>query len=136
MSHLFQHRRCVVHTHKPRQIIFVCENGRSSAMPRLSKIERERAIGMVMTGTSKMDVARIFRCSRVTINELWHRYQQTGYTDDRPRPGHPRLTTPAEDRRILLTHLRNRLQTATSTCQALFRGRIAAQTVQESLTRT
>lgn len=102
-------------------------------MPRLSKIERERAIGMVMTGTSKMDVARIFRCSRVTINELWHRYQQTGSTDDRPRPGHPRVTTPAEDRRILLTHLRNRLQTATSTCQTLFRGRIAAQTVRNRL---
>ena len=102
-------------------------------MPRLSKIERERAVGMLMLGTSQIDVGRRFGCSRATINRLWRRFQQTGSTADRPRPGHPRVTTPADDRYIRLLHLRNRKLTATSTNRTVFRGRLSSQTVRNRL---
>lgn len=102
-------------------------------MPRLSNIERERAIGMLNTGTSVTDVARAMGCSRRTIHDLRTRLQHTGTTADRPRSGRPRVTTQAEDRQIVLRHLRNRFVTATSTRNELFRGRITAQTIRNRL---
>ena len=102
-------------------------------MPRLSNTERERAIGMIMSGTSKAEVALQFRCSRVTIYELWQRYHQTGSTGARPRTGQPRITTAAEDRHIRVMHLRNRHQTATSTSRTFLAGRVSLQTVRNRL---
>lgn len=102
-------------------------------MPRLSNIQRERAIGMLNTGTSVTDVARVMGCSRRTIHDLRTRLQQTGTTADRPRSGRPRVTTQAEDRQIVLRHLRNRFLTATSTRNELFRGRVTAQTIRNRL---
>jgi len=102
-------------------------------MPRLSNIERERAIGMLMANISQVAVARTLGCRRATINDLWQRYQQTGSTGDRQRPGHPRVTTAAEDRHIRLMHLRNRQQTATSTSRTYLGGRVSAQTVRNRL---
>lgn len=102
-------------------------------MARLTNAERERAIGMILAGTSKIDIARLFGCSHVTIHALWNRYQQTGSVADRQRPGRPRVTTPREDRRIRLTHLRNRYQTARSTSRILFGGRVSEKTVRNRL---
>ena len=102
-------------------------------MPRLSNIQRERAIGMLNTGTSVTDVARVMGCSRRTIHDLRTRLQQTGTSADRPRSGRPRVTTHAEDRQIVLRHLRNRFLTATSTRNELFRGRVTAQTIRNRL---
>ncbi|XP_046562402.1 uncharacterized protein LOC124271353 isoform X2 [Haliotis rubra] len=36
--------------------------------------------------------------------------RQTGTTRDRPRPGQLRVTTPAQDRHVVPTHLKNRLK--------------------------
>lgn len=102
-------------------------------MPRLSNVQRERAIGMLQTGTSVAEVARTMGCSRRTVYDLQTRLQQTGTTADRPRPGRPRVTSHAEDRQIVLRHLRNRFLTATSTRNELFRGRLSAQTVRNRL---
>ena len=86
-------------------------------MASLSNAERELAIGMMQAETSKIDIARLLRCSHVTIHALWNRYQRSGSVADRPRPGRPRVTTPREDRRIRLTHLpvSNRYQMARCT---------------------
>ena len=102
-------------------------------MPRLSNVDRERAIGMLNAGRSKRYVAGVFGCSRWTIHKLWNRLQQTGSTSDRPRPGRQKVTTPAQDRRIRTLHLRNRQKTATSTSNELFRGQVSAQTVRRRL---
>ncbi|XP_071114768.1 uncharacterized protein [Haliotis cracherodii] len=66
-------------------------------------------------GATQHQIARTFNCSQTTISKLIIRYQQTGQTQDRPRSGRPRVTTPAEDRYIRQIHLRNRCVTATST---------------------
>uniref|UniRef100_A0A8C4QU92 Tc1-like transposase DDE domain-containing protein n=1 Tax=Eptatretus burgeri TaxID=7764 RepID=A0A8C4QU92_EPTBU len=102
-------------------------------MPRLSNIQRERAIGMLNTGTSVTDVARVMGCSRQTIHNFQTCLHQTGTTADRPRPGRPRVTSRAQDRQIVLRHLRNRFVTATSTGNELFGGRVTAQTIRNRL---
>jgi len=88
-------------------------------MPRLSADERGRAVGHLEAGVTVADVARIFNCSRETIYNLQTRYMNTGSTRDRPRSGRPRVTTPAQDRYIRTTHLRDRFQSASHTARTL-----------------
>lgn len=102
-------------------------------MPRLTGIERERAVGMIDQGASHVDVARRFGCARITITRLMQRLRQTGQTSDRPRSGRPRVTTPREDRYIRVLHLRNRTVTATSTAATALGHRISRQTVYRRL---
>ena len=105
-------------------------------MPRLSNTERERAIGMLTCGRSTLNVARTFNVHPTTINRLQRRLAETGTTADRPRPGAPRVTTPADDNRIRLSHLRNRFRMATQTAREIpgrNNPRISAQTVRNRL---
>lgn len=102
-------------------------------MPRLTAIERERAVGMVQQGASHADVARRFNCARITVTRLMQRLRQTDRTTDRPRSGRPPVTTPAEDRHIRVLHLRNRSITATSTAATSLGHRISRQTVYRRL---
>ena len=60
-------------------------------MPRLSQIQREQAIGMLRAGASQRQIARRFGVSQAAISQLLARYQETGSTNDRPRPGQPKL---------------------------------------------
>ena len=78
-------------------------------MPRL------RAIGMLESGDTQRVVAQRLGCSQVTICNLATRYRDTNAAADRQRSGRPRVTTRAEDRHILLTHLRDRFRPATRT---------------------
>ena len=84
-------------------------------MVRLTAIQRERAIGMLQAGRSLTDVSVTFQVHKSTICRLWRRFRATDTTDDRPRAGRPRVTTPQQDRHIRLTHLRDRFRTATHT---------------------
>ena len=102
-------------------------------MPRLSKVDRERAIGMLQVGIPKEEIAERIGCTRRTINRLWSRFNETGTTSDRPRPGRPRATTPREDRLIRLRHLRDRFLSATTTARAIFGRRVCSQTVRNRL---
>ena len=88
---------------------------------------------MLLAGTAKLNVSRIFRCSWNTVSSLWNRYQQTGSTSDQPRSVRPRVTTRAEDTHSRLRHLRDRRHITTSTARTLFRGRITAQPVRSRL---
>jgi len=63
-------------------------------MPRLSKEDRERAIGMLQVGQPKHQVAQCFGCTVRSIHRLWNRFNQTGSTSDHPRSGRPRVITP------------------------------------------
>lgn len=84
-------------------------------MPRLTHEQRLRAIGMLEAGESHRAIARRVGCSHRAISQLATRYQETGTVSDRQRRGRPRVTTPNQDRWILLRHLRDRFRPATQT---------------------
>ena len=99
-------------------------------MPRLNARQRENAVGRLQAGQSQSRVALALNVSQTTVSRLWSRFQQTGSTQDAPRSGRPRVTTPAEDRYIRLQHVWNRFQSASATVQALGgAGPISGQTV-------
>ena len=98
-------------------------------MPRLTAIQRERAVGMVQEGATHITVARRLGCARITITRLMQRLRQTGQTVDRPKSRRPWATTPAEDRHIRLIHLRNRFVTATLTATRVLGLRVSRQTI-------
>ena len=84
-------------------------------MPRLNESDRNRAIGQLEAGVTISEVARRFNVQRRVIRNLRTRFEQTGSTNDLPRTGRPRVTTPEEDRYIALQHLRNRFLPAQHT---------------------
>ena len=104
-------------------------------MPRLTNIERGRAIGMLQSNLSASAVARRLNCDPSTITRLQERYRATGSTQDRPRSGQPRVTTRRQDVYIRTAHLRDRFRTATSTSRQLVgrRGQVSADTVRRRL---
>ena len=86
-------------------------------MPRLNQNQRIQALTMLARGDNVSNVSRAFGCHRNTLIRLGQRFQQTGGVADRRRPGRPRVTNPRTDRFIMLTHLRRRFQTATSSAR-------------------
>ena len=60
-------------------------------------------------------VLQHFGCTRKTIERLWRRFSVTENVADHPRSSRPRVTTAADDRYIVLQHLRNRRLTAAAT---------------------
>ena len=67
---------------------------------------------MLEAGASTEDVAAQVGSSVQAVRSLRRRFVQTGSTEDLPRSGRPRVTTPAQDRYILNQHLQNRFLTA------------------------
>ena len=72
---------------------------------------------MLARGDNVSNVSRAFGCHRNTIMRLRQHLQQTGGVADRRRPDRPRVTSPRTDMLIMLTHLRRRFQTATSSAR-------------------
>ena len=105
-------------------------------MPRVPAHLRERALGMLQGGMRTADVARAINCNVRTVRRLRQRYRETGRTADRPRSGRPRVTTPAQDRYIRTSHLRDRYRMATTTARVTpgtHNPSISAQTVRNRL---
>ena len=105
-------------------------------MPRVPAHLRERALGMLQGGMRTADVARAINCNARTVRHLRQRYRETGRTADRPRSGRPRVTTPAQDRYIRTSHLRDRYRMATTTARVTpgtHNPSISAQTVRNRL---
>ena len=67
---------------------------------------------MLRCGRTSAQVARAMNCHKSTITRMRQRLQETGTLKDRPRPGQPRKTTPADDHGITMQMLRNRKVTA------------------------
>ncbi|KAK3091830.1 hypothetical protein FSP39_022977 [Pinctada imbricata] len=76
-------------------------------MPRLNKEQRPRAVRMIEAGRRHSDVASHFGVTRITISRLASRYRTAGSVNDRRRSGRPRVTTAAQDRYIVTSHLRD-----------------------------
>ena len=72
------------------------------SMPRLSNLEKARAIGQVEAGVPQNQVAALFGVSPGTISKLKAKFRETGDVKDRLRSGRPKKTTPQEDRFITL----------------------------------
>lgn len=113
---------------------FICRRKAVLKMPRLSAADRNIAIGRVQAGESFGTVARHLNVHKTTISRLWSRYNNFNLTNDRPRSGRPRITTPLQDRYIRVHHLRNRhaLPTVTATQIPGLR-RVSAQTIRNRL---
>ena len=84
-------------------------------MARLNNDERNQANWTLNAGMSAAVVSRHFGCTRKTIERLWRRFRVTGNVADIPQSGRPRVTTAADDRYIVLQHLRNRRLIAPAT---------------------
>jgi hypothetical protein len=90
---------------KNRKSIFFAVIRQPNAMPRLSDLDRGRAIGMLDAGISQRRVAVALHVHECTISRLKTRYHATGSTKDRKRSGRPRVTNVRQDRYIVLQHL-------------------------------
>ena len=67
-------------------------------------------------GMSATVVSQHFGCTRKTIEPLRRRFRVTGNVADRPRSGRTRVVaSAADDRYIVLQHLRNMRLTAAAT---------------------
>ncbi|XP_071245495.1 uncharacterized protein, partial [Salvelinus alpinus] len=86
-------------------------------MPRVPAHLRERALDMLQGGMRTADVVRAINCNVCTVRRLRQRYRETGRTVDHPRSSRPRVTTPAQDRYIQTSHLRDKYRTATTTAR-------------------
>jgi hypothetical protein len=102
-------------------------------MPRLSQELRERAIGMLQANMNVTGVARTLGYKRLAIHRLRRRFQMTGSTKDRPRPGRSKVTSPADDRFIRLRHLRDRFLPATSSTNVVQGRRVSVRTIRRRL---
>uniref|UniRef100_A0A8C7KP06 Tc1-like transposase DDE domain-containing protein n=1 Tax=Oncorhynchus kisutch TaxID=8019 RepID=A0A8C7KP06_ONCKI len=105
-------------------------------MPKVPAHLCERALGMLQGGMRTAGVARAIHSYVRTVRRLRQRYRETGRTADRLRSVRPRVPTPAHDRYIWTSHLRDRYKMATTTAQVTPRTHnpsISAQTVRNRL---
>ena len=75
------------------------------------------AIYGILQKSWNFQVARHFVCRHSNIGALWNKFQKTGNVSDLPRQSRGRVTTPKDDDYIRLTHLRDRLPSATVTAR-------------------
>ena len=88
-------------------------------MPCLSEQQRNQAIDMLRAGVGYRHVARQLNCDHSIISRVLMRYQLSGTTKDRPKPGQPRVTTPRQDIFTRQRHLLERFLTSSSTARIL-----------------
>ena len=86
-------------------------------MPRLSCQDRCRAVGRLEDGDSPQQVAIALDGHICIAYRLQSRFQAPNTTDDLPRSGRPRMTTPAQDRHLVRQHRRDPHQIASDTAR-------------------
>ncbi len=105
-------------------------------MPQMSKVLRERAIGMLTAGISTRAVAREFNVPFSTISCLQRSFRELGSTSNRPHNRRPHVTTPVQDLHIQHLHLQDHLRPDPRTAAAtigLHNQIISAQTARNRL---
>ncbi|GFS93084.1 HTH_Tnp_Tc3_2 domain-containing protein [Trichonephila clavipes] len=103
---------------------------------RMEDSECWRAAGRIEAGQFITDVALFFGVHHSEISRLWKQFQTTQIVVRRLVGGHPRVTTPAEDRYIAIIAKRNRRVTSprvTSMVTASIGKAMSAATVRRRL---
>ncbi|GFS00617.1 CAMK family protein kinase [Elysia marginata] len=83
-------------------------------MPRLSEVDRHRALGLLQAGLTISEVSLRMNVNRTTIFRLRQRLHKTKTVSDRPRSGRPRCTTQRQDRNLVRNHMNNRFLSASA----------------------
>ncbi|KFM70818.1 Transposable element Tcb2 transposase, partial [Stegodyphus mimosarum] len=103
----------------------------------LEMFAKGRIVGMLESGRSQTEVSRILNVNQSVISRLWQRFQRTGDSvTRRPVSGRPRVTTPRQDRYLVISARRQRGSTAIALGSALTVAtgiRISRQTVYRRL---
>ena len=102
----------------------------------LEAMEVAQEIQLLENGVRQVEVAKQFAVSQSVVSRLYHRYQQTGLYQDRPRAGRTRALIALQDRYLRTTALRNRLNLARSLRNSLQNAtgvHVSVQTVWNSL---
>ena len=102
-------------------------------MPCVSQEERLIALGMIQSNIYYIQDARSFGCSKTAIKRSVRRHAVTRSTNDRPRTGRERLTTPEQERGIRLMHLQDHLRSASRSARKTpgrYNPQISADTVR------
>jgi len=81
-------------------------------MPRVPEDVRNRILGHVQAGSTEAEVARTFNVHRHTVANILRKFNITQSVADLPRSGRPKVTTAAQDRRLVLVAVRERHSTA------------------------
>ncbi|KFM70944.1 hypothetical protein X975_20608, partial [Stegodyphus mimosarum] len=68
----------------------------------LEMFVKGRIFGMLESGRSQTEVSRILNVNQSVISRLWQRFQRTGDVIRRPVLGRPRVTTPSQDRYLVI----------------------------------
>lgn len=74
----------------------------NAATPRLNKDECNQAVAMLLAGATQQEVVTAFGVHQSTVQRLNLRLHHLGSTDDRPRTGCPRVTTPRQNHHVRL----------------------------------
>ncbi|GFU67432.1 transposable element Tcb2 transposase [Trichonephila clavipes] len=62
-----------------------------------------RIVGMLESSQSQTEVYRILNVNQSVISRLWQRFQRTGDVTQQPASGRPRVTTPRQDRYLVIS---------------------------------
>ena len=77
-------------------------------MPQLSEFDKGRCVGYLEAGKSIRWTALTLNVSKSTIERWWNRYRIEGHVRRREGSGRPRLTSPAQDRKLVVKIKRNK----------------------------
>ncbi|GFW25774.1 HTH_Tnp_Tc3_2 domain-containing protein [Trichonephila clavipes] len=97
---------------------------------------RGRIIGRMECGRTQLEVSEELGIAKSIISRLWQRFQDDGNASRCYSTGHPRVTTPNEDRYLAVTAKRNRRSTASDLSRQLSSAtdtKISMQTVYRRL---
>ncbi|GFW76154.1 paired domain-containing protein [Trichonephila clavipes] len=72
----------------------------------LDMFTKGRVVGMRESSRSQTEVSRILNVDQSVISRLWQRFQRTGDVTRQPISGRPRVTTPRQDRYLVLSDVR------------------------------
>uniref|UniRef100_A0A0L8ID10 Paired domain-containing protein n=1 Tax=Octopus bimaculoides TaxID=37653 RepID=A0A0L8ID10_OCTBM len=88
-------------------------------MPRLTRNQREQAIGRLHAGQRPWVIPNDLNCSIKTIEWLRERYNAANSTNDRSCSGRPRVATALQDLHLHRQHLQDRFRRATESARQI-----------------
>ena len=77
-------------------------------IPLLSEFHKGRCVGYLEAGKSIRWTGLTLNVSRSTVERWWSHYRREGHVRRREGSGRPRLTSPAQDRKLVVNIKRNR----------------------------